>query len=164
MRTKIWNYMLDSKFQALYLDFLVTKYQKYDRNINIFLALASSTSIGAWAIWQEFRFIWAIVIAASTVVTVVKPYFPYSKYIKDLNNKALLMQNLHLEWERLWYKYEENQIEESTATDTFFDLKTRGITNLRFNDDILVFEDKKVYTLAEDKIKSYVKNNYNVEY
>jgi predicted membrane protein len=164
MREKIWYYMLDSKFQSLYLDYQVSKYQKYDRNINIFLALASSSSIGAWAIWNEYQIIWAIIIAAAYVVNIIKPYFPYSKYIKELNERALSMQNLHLDYERLWYKFDNDQVNEDIATEKFFDLKSKGITNLRLNDDTLVFEDDNIYRVAEVKMKSYVKNNYNVEY
>jgi hypothetical protein len=164
MREKIWYYMIDSKFQALYLDYAVTKYQKYDRNINIFLALTSSGSIAAWAIWQDYQLIWAIIIAASNVVTIIKPYFPYSKYIKELSEKALKMQNLHLDYERLWYNFEKDQIDEDNATEQFFDLKTRGVEHLRLNDDTLVTEDEKIVTVVEGKMKFYVKNNYNVDY
>ena len=164
MREKIWYYMIDSKFQALYLDYAVTKFQTYDRGINIFLAITSSGSIAAWAIWQEFQMIWAIIIAASNVVTIIKPYFPYSKYIKELNERALKMQNLHLDYERLWYKFEKDQITEDAATEHFFDLKTRGVGHLRFSDDTLVTEDKKIEEAVEGKMKFYVKNNYNVEY
>ena len=164
MREKIWYYMLDSKFQSLYLDYQVSKYQKYDRNINIFLALASSSSIGAWAIWNEYQILWAIIIAASNVVNIIKPYFPYSKYIKDLNERALSMQNLHLDYERLWYNFDNDQVLEDLATQKFFDLKSKGVTTLRLNDDTLVFEDEKIYQVAEEKMRSYVKNNYNVDY
>jgi hypothetical protein len=144
MREKIWYYMLDSKFQSLYLDYQTSKYQKFDRRINIFLALASSTSIGAWAVWQEFQLVWAIIIAGSNVVNIIKPYFPFSKYIKELNERALSMQNLHLDYERLWYKFDRDQINEENATELFFDLKAKGIANLRLNDDTLVFEDDKI--------------------
>lgn len=164
MRDKIWNYMLDSKFQSLYLDYQVSKYQKYDRNINVFLAIASSASIGAWAIWQDLQIIWATIIAASNVINIIKPYFPYSKYITELNEKGLSMLNLHLEYERLWYKFENEQITEQLATDAFFDLKSKGITTLRLNDDTLVFENEGIYKKSEDKLKVYVKSNYNIEY
>ncbi|GAA5021168.1 hypothetical protein GCM10011506_03270 [Marivirga lumbricoides] len=102
MREKIWYYMIDSKFQALYLDYAMTQFQKYDLGINIFLALTSSGSIAAWAIWQELQMVWVIIIVAANVVTIIKPYFPYSKYVKELSEGALKMQNLHLDYERLW--------------------------------------------------------------
>jgi hypothetical protein len=69
--------------------------------------LTSSASIGAWAVWQEFQIVWAIIIAASNVLNIIKPYFPYSKYIKELSENALSMQNLHLDYERLWYKFKK---------------------------------------------------------
>ena len=143
--------MIDSKFQSLYLDYQVSKYQKHDRRLNIFLALVSSSSIGAWAIWNEYQIIWALIIAIANIVNVVKPYFPFSKYIKELNEVALSMQNLHLDYERLWYKFDNDQVKELDATEMFFDLKTKGITNLRLKDDTLVFEDNKVYKEAESK-------------
>ncbi len=156
--------MLDSKYQALYLDYTVTKFQKYDKFINIFLAFTSSGSIAAWAIWQEFQMIWAMLIAISNVINIIKPYFPFSRYIRELNEMTLKMQNLHLDFERLWYKYEKNQLNEDDATDQFFNLKARGIEHLKFNDETLLIEDEKIIKIVEEKMKSYIKNNYNLEY
>ena len=163
MRERIWYYMLDSKFQSLYLGYQVSKYQKYDRNINIFLALVSSGSIGAWAIWQELQVLWAGLIALSNVIAIIKPYFPYSKYIKELSERSLKMQNLHLDYERLWYKYDKDQITEDNATEQFFDLKTKGVQYLTLNDDTFVFKDEKINKRAEEEMKNYIKNNYNIE-
>ena len=155
--------MIDSKFKSFYLDYFVSKLQKYDRNINIFLALSSSGGISGWAVWQEYETIWVIIIAGSTIINVIKPYLPFSKYIKELNNISLKMQNLHLDYERLWYKFEKDPLDEDSATEQFFVLKKRGSDYLRLNEDTYVFEDNKVYKKAEEKMELYLKSDYNVQ-
>ena len=79
MREQVWGLLCNTKFKGFVLSILVIRFQKWDRNINIFLAVASSGSIAAWVVWNRFPFVWGAIIASSQVITVIKPYFPYFK-------------------------------------------------------------------------------------
>ena len=101
MRDKIWATLNDIKYKGYLLGFVINKFQKWDRNVNIFLAIASSTSIAAWAVWKINPMIWGAIIALSQVLTVIKPYFPYFKYVKELNVKSVKVDLLNIEFEKM---------------------------------------------------------------
>ena len=98
MREKVWYNLLDCKFIVLYYKELFQKYQLVERRLNIFLALTSSGSIASWVIWNELQFIWAIIIATSTVIIVIKPYFPFHKYKTEIDKVTTDLEKLQLEY------------------------------------------------------------------
>jgi hypothetical protein len=163
MREQIWSTLVDLKFKNYCLMFLVDRFQKLDRNINIFLAIVSSGSIAAWAIWNKYPFIWGLIIASSQVLITIKPYFPYFKYVKELNIKCLKISNLNIEFERLWHKMQVNKLSPDQSEDLYFTYK-KDINNiLNFSDDMIFSVSTKIENKANEKMKIYLKNHYNVE-
>lgn len=65
------------------MSILFEKYQHGDRFVNVLLDIASSGSIAAWAVWKSAPMVWGGIIAGSQLVTAIKPYFPYFKYVKE---------------------------------------------------------------------------------
>ena len=61
MQEKYWKYMVQIKAWIFYLDVYTEDSYRWDRIINIVVAIASSTSIAAWAIWQKYSFVWSII-------------------------------------------------------------------------------------------------------
>jgi hypothetical protein len=161
MRGQIWATLNDLKFKGFCLGFLVHRYQNWDRYINIFLALASSSSIAAWVIWKSHPMVWSSVIAASQVITVIKPYFPYFKYVKELNNKCSHVQVLNIEFERLWYNLEHKKINHDQAVEVYFDLKKEMNKILTFSDDTIFKTGKKIEKKANLRMQTFLRNNYN---
>lgn len=51
--------MVQIKAWTFYLDIYAEDSYKWDRRINIYGAIASSSSIAAWTIWRNWSFIWA---------------------------------------------------------------------------------------------------------
>ena len=84
MQEKYWKYMVQIKAWIFYLDVYTEDSYRWDRIINIVVAIASSTSIAAWAIWKKYSFVWSIIIAISQVLTTIKGFLPYSKRLKML--------------------------------------------------------------------------------
>lgn len=58
IRNMVWNSLTDYYFKASVMGYAIQRFQKIDRCINIILALASSGSIAAWAIWKEIPYVW----------------------------------------------------------------------------------------------------------
>ena len=54
MQQKYWNFMVQIKAWIFYLDIYAENSYKWDRRINMYGAIASSSSIAAWAIWKEW--------------------------------------------------------------------------------------------------------------
>lgn len=164
MRSKIWYKLLDTKFQAYYFEELVIHYQKKDRALNIFLALASIGSVASWAVSNNYELIWASIVAASSVVTVIKPYFPFHKYINEVSKTATQLQNLNLDLERLWYKSENNRLNQDEIFEEFMELKKRCLEILDFNADTIIADKPKLEKRADNLMKGYLRNNFNVDY
>lgn len=69
---RYWRELDQLKVHIQYLDIYLEKTFVRDRNINIFLAIMSSASIGGWVVWQHYAFVWALLIAISQVINAVK--------------------------------------------------------------------------------------------
>ena len=136
-RTLIWNFLVDSKTNEYLSSLIVKKYQKWDLCTNIFLVIATSSSIATWAIWKELPFLWAAIIAISQIITLLKPYFLFPKYIKVFYEKSILWQNISLELEELWHKFENNIVDKSKATDAYFEFKKRCLAFDKVPEDII---------------------------
>lgn len=132
--------MQNSKFKEFYLSLLLEKFQKRERIINIFLVIATSTSISAWAIWQldYLKWLWAAIIALSQSISLIKPYLNYTKYAKELNEKFFLLQAINVEYEKLWLSYKFEKITNEQAFDKAFELKNTLTKGLNFSDDIIL--------------------------
>lgn len=163
MRNQIWAELCNLRFKGYCLSFLSGKFQKWDRNINIFLAIASSGSIAAWAVWKSAPLIWGGIIALSQVITVLKPYFPYYKYVKELNAKNLKVEVLNIEFERLWYKMQNNLITKEQSAELYFEYKKEIAELFNFNDDVMFEVDDKIKNKSNLKMKIYLKNNHGIE-
>jgi hypothetical protein len=163
MKNQIWATLCDVKFKAYTISILVSKYQRWERNTNIFVALVSSSSIASWAIWDKYQLVWSSIIVTSQIVTVLKPYFPYFKYVKELNSRSQKMDVLSIDFEKLWYDFQVNNLESKNVSDEFFRLKKIYNETLNFGDDIIFHTNKHDELKANQKMKIYLKNNYNIE-
>ena len=108
---RYWKEMYQLKVHINYLETFILEAENIDRLIKIFSAIASSASIGAWVIWQDYSFVWATIIAVSQVVSAVKPYLPF----QDRRNKysALLhdFEDLFIRMEAQWFEIASGKLD-----------------------------------------------------
>lgn len=155
--------LCDMKFKSFIFGLLVTKYQRRDRNVNIFLALASSGSIAAWAVWKEYPLLWSSIIALSQVVMTIKPYFPYHKVIKELNSRCLKLNLLNIETERIWNKIQRGKLTDDNIEQYYYDYNKTYAELLNFPDDLVFVTSREIEAKAEDKLKNYLKSFYGID-
>ena len=74
-----WDNLVQFRAGVYYLQSYQIHSGKWNSRIQAFLAITSSSSIGGWAIWQEYGMIWGSLIAASQVVNAVKGFLPFQK-------------------------------------------------------------------------------------
>jgi|SRR5690554_622664 len=163
MENKIWSLLNNVKFKGYCLGFIVERFQRWDRNLNIFLAIASSGSIAGWVIWNDISFLWAIIISVSQVFTVVKPYLPYFKYVKELNKKCYKLDSLIIDVEKLWYEFENNLIKEEMAAKSYFDLKKQINEIFTFGDDTIFKVTKRIKNKSNKSMKTYLRNEFGIQ-
>ncbi|HSX32559.1 MAG TPA: hypothetical protein VLF43_04810 [Candidatus Saccharimonadales bacterium] len=98
-QAKYWSLFYDLSVYFNYLQIYQERDQAVIRYIAIALAITSSSSIAAWAIWQEVSWLWAIIIAASQVLNVSAGFLPYKQREKTLRTVLPQMQKLLLDCE-----------------------------------------------------------------
>lgn len=163
MEAIVWKELCDLKFKGYYIALLIEKYQKRERTLNIILAIASSGSIAAWAVWQELPFMWGGIIALSQIITVIKPYLPYAKYVKELNPKCTKVDYLNLEFQMLFYRIQEDKINEESAEEVYQKLSEETLKVLNFSDELILSSDKNIERGANTKMYYFLKTKYNCE-
>ncbi len=157
IRTQVWNFLVDSKTNEYFSSLTVKYYQKLDLCTNIFLVLATSSSIAAWAIWKEYPLLWTTIIGLSQIMTLAKPYFLFPKYIKVFNEKSVHWQHNALDLEELWHKLNNGIVEETEITNEYFELKKKSLVFDQFPEDIIFFDFKRLQNTAENQCNIYIK-------
>lgn len=122
---RYWQEFADLKRDALYISFYHAKDEKIDRYLNIISAVASSSSIGGWVIWQKVALFWASVIAISQVLSAVKEYLPYKARLKGLSTLGHDLSALALSAENDWFKISHGMLTEKEVHDLYINLKEK---------------------------------------
>lgn len=156
IRDKIWYFYVDSKTNEILSSLVMKRYQKWDLAANIFLVITTSSSVAAWTFWKELPVLWALIIGLSQLLTIIKPYFLFPKYIKAFNEKSIQWQHLSLSLEETWFQFNNNLIDEVKAIDRFFELKRQTLTFDNIPDDIIFFNYKNIQFAAENQCEIYL--------
>lgn len=153
-----WNEMVNIKFHMFLFEYEIEKLQKKEKIINGMLAVTSSASIGAWAIFQNNSFIWSSLIAVSQVITAIRPHlFDFPKQIKTINNIVNSLTLIFIDYEYKWFEVSEGKLDENTINDFIKDCNKKMIPcnqmiiNLSGNLD-------KHYNKADKSNKEYFKD------
>ncbi len=159
---KVWAVFCNMKFKEYIIGLLVLKYQRLDRRINIFLAIASSGSIATWAVWNSYPLLWGGIIAASQLIMTLKPYFPYTKIIHELNSRCLKMDLLNIEYERFWNRIQRGKLSEETIEQYYFDHHKSYAEVLNFPDDMVFDTSASIEAKATARMKNFLKTFYGI--
>jgi hypothetical protein len=65
-------------------------------------AVASAGGIAAWAVWKQYAYVWACIIAASQVVDALKNVFPFYKRRGAPSRWSRTLNRLFVEAQRDW--------------------------------------------------------------
>jgi hypothetical protein len=99
--------LVEVRVHVNYLHHYGSELEWRDKAINIFFAVTSSSSIAGWAIWREFTWICAAIIAGSQVVTAIKPFLPYNQQRKTVVALSDAFQTICLQIENGWFAVAE---------------------------------------------------------
>jgi len=159
---KYWNLLKELKVHVFYVQNYAVTQNKNDQIINIFLAVTSSSSIAAWALWKEYELVWAFIIAASQVVTAIKPLMPYKKRLSALNNLGDLLSVISLKAERDWYFVAEGKWDEETIHSKWADLKDEAFAaEKKCLGGLTLPKNKPSLSLAEQETDLYLQSTYS---
>lgn len=161
MQEKYWKYTVQIKAWIFYLDVYTEDSYRWDRIINIVVAIASSTSIAAWAIWKKYSFVWSIIIAISQVLTTIKGFLPYSKRLKMLVPFMEDLKFLYNKIEYNWFKVASGDLSEDEINELLYSFKDEfaNIENKNLKEETLLEKDN-FREIADRKNDAYFANNF----
>lgn len=158
---RYWNQLKEFKTHVIYLHNYAAHSEWWDKTINIFLAISSSSSIAAWAIWQKYQIIWAVIIALSQIVTAIKPFLPFKirlKAIGELNDKV---QEISLACEKGWFAVAEGELSDKEIHNLCISLRNNAlIAEKKCLQHIVLPKNIKLLKLAEQEADLYLNKNY----
>jgi hypothetical protein len=159
---RYWNLLKGLRVHMLYLQKYAEHSEWWDKAINIFLALTSSSSIAAWAIWQRYQIVWAILIALSQVVTSIKPFLPYKQRLKAVSELNDKIQEISLNCEKNWFPVAEGELTEKEIHERYIELRDKSLEAERKCLEKMVLPKKrKILKKAEDEADQYLTTNYH---
>jgi hypothetical protein len=125
MQERYWRRLTDKRYQLIYINEYYDRCVRLQRMINIFLAFSTSGAIAAWAIWKEYPVIWALVIAASQVITAIKPYLPYEKRIDGIFDVISQFSVICNELEAKWFYVAKGTMSEEEINELYYNFEKR---------------------------------------
>lgn len=155
--------MFQIKQWIYYLDIYAENDYKWDRKINIFNAIVSSTSIAAWTIWSELSFVWGAAIACSQILAAVKSFLPFNKRLKAITSFIIELKTIFVDIEHKWYLVANGEMTESEINDAIRDYKMKYelISSKYMIQEIVIREDFR--DMADKMAIIYFENNYGEE-
>lgn len=161
IQNQFWNFLVQLKAWIFYLDEYADISYKWERRINIITAVASSSSIAAWVIWDKLEFIWGFIIAVSQVISAINKYFPFKKRIEISGTFIHDLEALFFETEYIWFKVASGQLTEDEINDELFKLKNKynklSKENLKQTG---LLENKRIKKHSDIKTEQYFNKNY----
>ena len=162
-QNQYWKEIYQLKVHANYISLYLEESELYNRAINTFLAVSSSSSICGWAIWQEYDYIWAFIIALSQLLTAIKLYLPYKSRMKPLSGLLHEFEQLMIQTESKWYDVSEGKLTNKEIHELRFRVRSQKTKSLKkyFPSGTLP-ENKKLFSVAKTNANIYFKNFYGV--
>ena len=157
-----WKEFYRLKVHVTYLELQLGRTEEIDRALKIFLAVTSSASIGAWAIWKEYAVVWATAIAASQVVNAIRQYLPYKERLRCIAGLMVELEELALTVESKWLDIANGDLTEAEirkALSNLRQLRQRAFKK-HFPDRVLP-DDAALFQKAEAKTQAYIQNIYS---
>lgn len=110
---RYWKELYQLKVHINYIEAHILEAETHDRHIKIFMAITSSASIGAWAIWRELSFVWGGIIALSQVLAAINPHLPHKTRLKTYSSMLHELEELFIMSEAKWHDIALGKNEES---------------------------------------------------
>ncbi len=99
LRERVWESMLTAELNYRYWSELASRYVRRDRNVKVFLAVTTSSTVASWTLWRGVPELWQVLSGVSALLAVVLPLLSWQEKIKRLTS-------LRVEWFRTMKEYE----------------------------------------------------------
>ena len=123
--------MANVKFMAIYAYKCSNLSGSVGRIYSFVLAFASASSVATWVIWKQYPVLWALIVGIAQVLHIAKPYIFFIKNETEFLEYYFDFNTLYLEYERLWYDFEDERADEETVRNRFNALREKELQIVR---------------------------------
>lgn len=160
---RFWRELVQLKVQLQYLSTYQYKTERIDSSLRMFSAVASSSSIAAWAVWQEAQIVWAVIIAASQLLSAIKEHLPFQKRLRQVSNLGLELAEIFVFAEHRWYSVAEGKLTNSEIHDLTTEIKRRiASAAAKHLKDATIPPSRKLRRETRQQVVAYFRNHYGI--
>lgn len=160
VQEQYWKELHQLKTHIGFIELLLEKSESIDRALKIALAVASSSSIGAWVIWNHLSWVWAGIIAFSQVVSAVNPFLPYKSRIKAYSSLLYELEELMIQAEFKWHAIAEGKLTATEINKARFEVRSTKQKSLKKHIQTTIPTNNKLHAKAEETASQYLANFY----
>jgi hypothetical protein len=156
-----WVELQALKAHVNYLELYQLRYENIERWIGILLAVASSASIGSWALWKDLALLWSVLIMLTQIISVVYKFLPFKSRLKPLSTAGIELSVLADDAEKGWYDVAQGELTEKEINEKRFTIRKRksAIMKSAFG-GIVLPENSALMQKAEEQMHKYFKSHY----
>ena len=163
VQEQYWKEIYQLKTHINFIELQLEKSENIDRGLNILLAIASSSSIGAWVIWTHLSWLWAGIIASSQVVSAIKSYLPYKNRIKAYTSLLHELEELMIQAEFKWHAIAGGKLTASEIHKARFEIRAAKQKKKKKNIFTTIPTNNSMHKKAEESANEYFNNFYLTE-
>lgn len=161
---RYWKELYQLRVHVNYLELYMEQSEFFDKSVNIFLAVTSSSSICGWAIWNKYSFIWAVIIAASQLVSAIKQFLPYRTRLKAISGILREFDELLTFSEMKWFDVAEGNLADAEINKLQYEIRSKKTNALQKHLGVNTLPTKsKLFEKAKEIATTYINNFYGVK-
>jgi hypothetical protein len=157
-----WQQLVTCKVVSCYVRHYRDRQARWIDITGIFKAVITSGTIGAWAVWKDYAFVWGVLLAAAQVLDAIKEYIPQTKGRRLASEFLQAMESLIIDARFEWFSVSNDEYDAAEIMDRWRKL-AKLMTELEakyFPDGIPA--DGKRQKLAEKEAKAYFLKEYGL--
>lgn len=159
MRTRLWNELLQVKYNAYYCVHLLAHRKQVLNFFNIVILAFSTGGIMGWKLWENTPVVSCAIIYMISLLKLLQVHLiPSEKDIEKLDKVSDFYFEQYNKLESLWYMQE--RITEQQLQEEYYKIKESEIEANKILKDVLKRINNKVHKTAKERTNQYFELNF----
>jgi hypothetical protein len=157
-----WNQLVLVKVVACYVRRYRDEQAWWITRLGFFKVAVMSGTIGAWGLWKDYAFVWAVLLGIAQILDAAKDYIPQTKHRRNASEFVSALENVIIDARFEWHSIFRGQYAAAEIMERWRALaKLLNETETKhFPDGLPVKESRQ--KLAEDDARAYFSTMYGV--
>ncbi|MEP2771998.1 MAG: hypothetical protein ABJH05_07600 [Fulvivirga sp.] len=138
----------------------IAKQKSKERNIEWFLAIASSGSVAAWWIFDVLPLLWALIVVVGQIFTLSKKYILTPYAFEKLQALQTFLDTKYHEYDLLWLDLSLGRLTSDELCDKYLELEERFFEESKEFVDINI-QNNELALEVDTVWQKFLKRKYN---